>query len=298
MADIVFSVVLMAERMVSLIPTVKLTVLVCRSLLSLHSAGRLVGLATLGLGVLCLPVSAQEAAPTPTPKTLARGVRVLEIKGAIAKPLVEKMRDALAAVEPQRYPAGAIVLLDSPGGDGIAAMEVGRLIRAARAHVFVTGRCSSACVYLLAAGVVRGVGRDRAVGIHRARLSAFIKGIGVVDINSASNPNAAAALDAGNRQTKDYFKEMGMPDALFEAMMAAPHDQTRYLDLAELPGFGLAGIDPEYRAERAPVIAAQYRIAEDEFERRTSAVPEKCLAGDAASSAMVRCYRRVLSTGE
>jgi ATP-dependent protease ClpP protease subunit len=257
--------------------------------------------------MVSLPVYAQEQGSpqsmpsqeaNPPPKPLPPGVRVLEIKGGIAKPLIEKMRNALQAVEPERYPAGAIILLDSPGGDGIVAMEVGRMIRAARAHVFVTGRCASACVYLLAAGVVRGVSRDRAVGIHRARLAAFIKGIGVVDINSASNPNAAAALEAGNRQTKEYFKEMGMPDALFEAIMAAPSDQTRYLDLTELPALGLVGIDPAYRAERAPVAAAQFRIAEEEFERRTGAVPERCIAGPGAASSLVRCYRRLLATGE
>lgn len=222
----------------------------------------------------------------------------MEITGAIAPPLIAKLREALEGAEPDRFPAGAIFLLDSPGGDGLAAIELGRMLRAAQSHVFVRGRCASACVYLLAAGVVRGVARDRAVGIHRARLAAFVKGFGVVDINSASNPKAAAALEQGNRQTQAYFREMGMPEALFAAVMAAPPEQTRYLDVAELPELGLSGIEPAYRADRAPAAAARYGIAEEEFARRTNMVAEKCLGPGAVPRDFVRCYGRVLRTGD
>jgi hypothetical protein len=243
-----------------------------------------------------VPAGAQVAVPAEKP--LPPGVRLLEITGGIAPALVPKMRHALESSDPTLFPAGAIVLLDSQGGDGLAAMEIGRMIRAAKAHVFVVGRCASACVYLLASGVVRGVARDGAIGIHRARLSAFVKGLGIVDINSESNPKAAAALELGNRQTQEYYRDMGMPDALFPAMMAAPWDKTRYLDLAELPGFGLTGVDPAYWAERVPAGAARYGISEDEFERRAAAVGPKCLAGDAPSRTFVRCYRQLMARGD
>lgn len=238
---------------------------------------------------------AQEAVPAMVPAST--GVRVLEIKGAITAALVPKVRAALEPVEPDRFPAGAILLLDSPGGDGLAAIEIGRMVRAAKAHVFVRGRCASACTYILAGGVVRGVARDRAVGIHSPRLTTFVKGIGVVDINSASNPNAAKALAAGNRQSQEYFREMAMPEAFYAATLASPSDQTRYLDLAETKELGLDGMDPAYREARVPAAAAHYRVAEDEFVRRTSAVAEKCLAGKATPPEFVRCYRRVLQTG-
>ena len=117
-----------------------------------------------------------------------------------------------------------MILLNSPGGDGLAAMEAGRLVRAAKAHVFVRGKCASACVFILAAGVVRGA-PEGVVGIHRARLTTFVKGIGVVDINTASNPNAVRVLEAGDRRTEDYLREMGMPDTLFQAMKGTPSDR-------------------------------------------------------------------------
>ena len=81
-------------------------------------------------------------------------------------------------------------------------------------------------------------------------------------------------------------------------MMAAPSDQTRYLDVAELPALGLVGFDPAYREARAPAAAAYYKVSEDEFVRRTGAVAEKCLAGQSTPQAFTGCYRRVLQTGE
>lgn len=240
--------------------------------------------------------SAQTAAPSATPAPLP--VMVIEVDGTIVPSLVGKIRSALGPIDPDRFPAGAIVLLDSPGGDGLAAMEIGRIVRAAKAHVLVRVRCASACVYILAGGVVRGVARDRAIAIHRPRLTTFVKGIGVVDVNSASNPNAVKVLEAGNRQSQEYFKEMAMPDALFTAMMATPSDKARFLDIAELPELGLAGFDPGYRAARASAAAARYGIAEDEFVRRTNAVAQKCLVDKVSGRDLVRCYLQVLRTGE
>lgn len=238
-----------------------------------------------------------DPAPVPPPK-LPAGIRIVELRGLINQGAVSTLRGVFESVDPARLPAGAIVLLDSPGGDGLAAIEIGRMVHTAKAHVFVRGRCDSACVYILAGGVVRGVARDHAVGIHSPRLTTFVKGIGVVDINSASNPNAAAALEAGNRRSRDYFREMGLPEALFAAMAATPADKMRRLDLAELPDLGLTGFDPAYLAGHAPAAARVYRISEQEYERRTLGVPGKCLAEKVTPNEFVACYRRVLRTGE
>jgi hypothetical protein len=266
-----------------------------RGIFSPHCARLLV----LWLALVSFGAAAQDAVQSASPAAapLPRGVRVLEIKGPIAQPLVPKVREALAGAEPDRFPAGAVFLVDSLGGDGLAAMEIGRMIRAAKGHVFVSGKCASACVFLLAAGVVRGVARDRVVGIHRGRISAFLKGIGVVEINTASNPNAVAALEDAHRRTQRYLKEMGVPDALFAAMMAEPSDQFRYLDRQDLLALGLAGMDPAYLAERAPAMASQLGIPEEEFARRTAAVPEKCLEASSPAPDFASCYRRVLQTG-
>lgn len=269
-------------------------VLWARRVFSLQSA--------LGRALPLMLVAATAAAQAPPPEPPAnpaappKGIRVVELKGAITQGAVAKFRDVLESAEPERLPAGVIVLLDSQGGDGLASIEIGRMVRAAKAHVFVRGRCASACVYVLAGGVVRGVARDRAIGIHSPRLTTFVKGLGVVDINAATSKTAAAALAAGNKRSREYFAEMGAPDALFAAMMATPSDQTRYLDLAELPELGIVGIDPAYLAEYGPRAAMAYRIPEEELARRILATPEKCMTD--AGITFVSCYRRVLRTGE
>lgn len=243
---------------------------------------------------------AQEPALAPPP--VVKGIRVLEISGPISAALVPRMRAALEPVDPERFPAGAIALIESPGGDGLAGMELGRLFRAHRVHVFVRTRCASACVFLLAGGVVRGVAQDHAVGIHSARLTAFVKGLGRVDINSATNPRAAAALEAGNKRSENYFREMGLPDALYAAIAATPTEHTRYLDAAELPALGLAGIDRAYLEEREAAASARYKITAEEYAARTLLVASKCLDAKGLEAKVpprdfVRCYSRVLQTG-
>ena len=223
---------------------------------------------------------------------------MIEVTGSIGPGLVQKMRSALQDIDHERFPAGAVLLIDSVGGDGLAAMEIGRMVRAARAHVFVRGRCASACVFVLAGGVMRGSATSHAIGIHRPRLTTVVKDIGVVDIDAASNPNAARALEAGNRRTEEFLREMGLPDALFQAMMAVPSDRTKFLNEGELVEFGLLGFDPRYREARAPEAASRYRITEQEFVRRTMLVHRKCVDGYATSRALVRCYQRVLESGE
>ncbi len=248
-----------------------------------------------GLGFfLCLPALAQDPAAA-APR--ARPVRVIEVKGPIGPGLVPKVREALEASDPDRLPAGAVLFLDSAGGDGMAAIEIGRLVRAAKAQVFVRGKCWSACVLVLAAGVVRGA-PDRAVGIHRPRLTTFVKDIGVVDINPSSNPNAAKALEIADRRIADYLHDMGMPDALYKAMMATPSDQNRRLGAEELREFGLAGIETAYGEAQAERVTARYKVTAQEYAARAPQAQDKCLTPTATSAEFVRCYNRVLRTGE
>ncbi len=237
----------------------------------------------------------EAAGPAVAP--LPKGVRVIEIKGTIRATLAGTLRAALAGADQGRFPAGVLILLDSRGGDGLAALEAGRVLRDAKAHVFVRERCASACVFILAAGVVRGVAPGATIAIHRPRLTTFVKGMGTVEINPASNPRTAMALDIAHRRTRDYLADMGMPDELFAAMLAVPTEPMRTLDAAELAGFRLTGIDPAYLADREAEAAAKYGISFEEFRLRTARTPERCLAKEAAPREIVRCYLRMLRTG-
>jgi hypothetical protein len=248
-------------------------------------------------GTLPPPGSAPAPAAPATAPAPARGVIVVEINGNINQDLVHKVRRALEGTDPQRFPAGALLVLNSAGGNGVSAMEIGRIARAARAHAFVRGRCASACTFILAGSVMRGVGTERSVGIHRGRLTQTVKDRGEVTVDVSTNPNAARVLEVVEQLTESYLREMGLPDAFFRTMQAVPPDQTRYLELAELERVGMLGFDPEYRNTRAAAGAAQFRISEEEFVQRTLRVAGLCLHPDTPPSELVRCYRRVLQTG-
>ena len=64
---------------------------------------------------------------------------MIEVTGGIKPGIVDKLRKAVANVDRNRAPAGAITILNSKGGDGIAAMEIGRMAHEAAAHAFVRG---------------------------------------------------------------------------------------------------------------------------------------------------------------
>ena len=98
----------------------------------------------------------ERVAPPPVPSRplalpASREMVGIEIRGTITPRTLEQVRQSLSRVADSPhtggpFPAGGLILLDSSGGDGMAAMAIGRLARAARAHIFVAGRCSSACM--------------------------------------------------------------------------------------------------------------------------------------------------------
>lgn len=236
-------------------------------------------------------VYAQPAESTAKPQTLT-----LRIQGGITKELTAKVKDALQKVTGDPFPAGLIVLLDSPGGDGIVAMEVGRLLREAHAHVFVTGKCSSACIFIFMGGVVRQA-PDGALGIHRARITRIDpKTKKRVDVDVTLNPTAKQRLDEGNRLFRDYVQDMGILAQFSAAMDEIPSDNMRWLTRAESKNLGIIGFEPSYLSNRERVAAAKLGTRPGDIERNTDQVINKCL-DDATNPAgnFVRCYRLLLN---
>ena len=132
---------------------------------------------------------------------------VVSISGQISKNVLAKIKKSIAGVTGDPLPAGLIVLLDSPGGDGMAAMEIGRLLRASNAHVFVTGQCASACIFVLAAGVVRGAA-SLSVGIHRGRITMSDADAKILsDVDVSKNADAQNTLRSIFLMEKNYFAE-------------------------------------------------------------------------------------------
>lgn len=252
------------------------------------------------------PMQAEQNAAPPIPvrpsaPPSSREMVGIQIRGTITSRTLEQVRQPLSRVadSPRTddpFPAGVLILVDSAGGDGMAAMEIGRLARAARAHIFVAGRCSSACVLLFAAGAVRGAASGT-LGIHQGRVTRFVRDVGRQDVRVEADEQARLFLELADRRTEEYLGEMGMPPSLYAASRAVPPDRVRWLDAAEIADYGLSGFDPGYRASRAPAGAVRYGIDEEEFVRRSRWVADACRADAVTVASFSACYRRVLATG-
>lgn len=127
----------------------------------------------------------------------------------------------------QQKIARAVVYLNSPGGSLVTAMQVGRVIRE---HGFETrvgartqdvarpgpGTCYSACPFVLAGGVSRGLEPGSSIGVHRAE-------------NRVRVPDESDFQSVVEAQVVEYLAGMGISAELAAMMAGVPHHQIREL---------------------------------------------------------------------
>ena len=238
--------------------------------------------------------AAQETAAVPKSDSK---VFVMGITGHISKKALESVRENIGKVQGDAEPAGLIVLLDSPGGDGLAAIKIGRLLRKANAHVFVTGQCASACIFILASGVVRGA-PAYSVGIHRGRITISDANAKIIkEVDAKEDPAAQKMLQNFEREASTYFADMGMPSDLFRAMQAHQLKGVYRLSGREVVFYGLSGFDTDYLNKRALLYETKkgaLRMDADELARRTAKVASRCAEFDKKHSEFITCYKNVL----
>ncbi len=217
----------------------------------------------------------------------------IRIEGEIKPDLIPKVKEAVAMTTGDPLPAGLIVLLNSQGGDGLAAIEVGRLLREALVHVFMTNKCASACVFILMGGVVRQA-PELSIGIHKARLTGISKKTGArVEINADANPKTAAILAEGNRKLQDYVKDMGMSKAFFEQMEATPVNRIRWLSRIEARELDIIGIEEDYLKHREIYVIERFKTKPGELKKNTDQIIDRCAYEFTKPNGgnFVRCYR-------
>lgn len=231
------------------------------------------------------------------PPATSASVSVITITGRISNRTVEIVSTSIPNSKGDPIPAGLIVLLDSSGGDGVSAMELGRLLRYARAHIFVTGQCSSACMFVLASGVVRGA-PAYSIGIHRGRITVTdADGKILQEVNAKENPKAASALRKFEYDAEVYFAEMGMSPLLFDAMQAHTQKGVYRLSHTEVEKFGLVGFESQYFDERVRFFETQngvYKMNGSELRHRTARVASRCGEFQSDRKKFIACYSEVL----
>lgn len=225
-------------------------------------------------------------------------VVIVDVKGKISKNLVTKIKESIKLIEGDPIPAGFILLLDSSGGDGVAAMEIGRLLRKANAHIFVTGRCASACVFVLASGVVRE-SPPLSIGIHRGRLTLSNNDAKILkDIALDDSPRYSKLLEKFEMKAKAYFSEMNISPEFYDAMQSIPSNEVHWLDESEASKFNIQGIDANYLESRSAFYQSQtmrFQMDEQALIKRTAKVVENCLPLKDDQQQFMRCYRDTLS---
>ena len=235
--------------------------------------------------------------PIGSPSSQEGRVVVMAIKGQISKKVLESIRGSIGNVTGDPMPAGLIVLLDSPGGDGVSAMKIGEILRANKAHVFVTGQCASACIFILASGVVRGA-PAYTVGIHRGRITKSDANAKILEeIDVKTNPQARELLERFEKAVPIYFAQMGMPPDLFQAMQSHQFRGVYRLNNEEIVFYGLSGFEPKYLDARAALyekMTGPYHMDKDELHQRTLKVASRCSEFDQKHTAFINCYKQVL----
>lgn len=183
---------------------------------------------------LAVPAASNVNAAEIAPSAGCSGLKCFRISGEITRMDVAKVNRILDSLGIEGS-KNSMFYIDSSGGDVLAAIDIGRLIRKSHAMVGVVGKdkCYSACVFILAGATRRVVGG--AVGIHRP----YSTDIGALDFTEVQR--RYRDLDG---KAREFLKEVNMPDSLFEAMVRIPSEHLRILNEEELAAFGLNQIDP------------------------------------------------------
>lgn len=153
---------------------------------------------------------------------------VVYVSGEIDTSSPEQLDRALRRLEDIYY----WVYLDSPGGNFLAGMELGRVIRKHRGTTIVAvpdlgkthetrpGHCYSACALAFLGGAYRLRHDGSVYGVHRAFKA--MSATNDLDLGQV----IAAAMGA-------YIREMGVDPALYDLIASAGGDEIRVLNDAE-----------------------------------------------------------------
>lgn len=171
----------------------------------------------------------------------------VEISGDIRKSEVPRL---IAAVVQAKKSTGSFTLsgdpivrvfINSRGGEIQAAMQMGQILRAEAAEVYVdkNAECSSACILVLASGTSRGALPGAKLGIHRP----LFQPEEFAELSHLESQERYSVLSASVRH---YLSSMGIADTLFDAMMNVPSRKIEFLTREFAEATHLLGYDPAY----------------------------------------------------
>lgn len=218
-----------------------------RSVLAIFASATLFGAAHADMTIQLIPI--ENAAP------------VLLLKGDFSQSDDPQQLSREVAASGARA-----VTFDSNGGNILAAMAYGRMIRSLGLATFQlrASQCASACTLAFVGGVIRQA-EPGAIGVHQ---SSFAPGAGL------DGPTAVAAIQTMTAQIMSYFTEMGVDPKLLQLSLSVPSDDMRYLTASEMQSYGvtfgnLKDIAGQFTAAGAAVPAAPSSASQEPAAQTT-----------------------------
>lgn len=181
--------------------------------------------------------------------------------------------------------AGALkmLILNSDGGDLGAAMKIGRIVREHGyfAQVQPKARCLSACVYILAAAKRKQV--LGSVGVHRPYFGSYEGG------------NAGKDIAKTLQGSKQFFREVNIPEGLAEIMFSTPPEEIKILSAEELRTYRLDQDDIEYAENNDIEAAKSLGVSRADYMRFKRELDYKCKIYMGDQKGMMECLDKAKS---
>ena len=173
-----------------------------------------------GIASLAISHAAQAAIITVSPAT--SGGSQINITGELER------GDEIQFTEVAQNATQGIVNFNSPGGNTISAIAIGRLIRTYGFNTIVgnDATCTSACALAWLAGNVRYVTPDSRVGFH----ATYVK-------DNDGTPNITGG---GNAMVGGYLQELGLSPSAIVALNSPGPNDIYWLQPADAAKLGIA----------------------------------------------------------
>lgn len=126
------------------------------------------------------------------------------------------------------------VVFDSPGGNVVKAIQLGRLVRALGLSTVQvrTSECASACSLAFLGGVSRAA-QPGSIGVHKSSFS---------DTSGLQTYDAVSAVQQLTADVIGYMMEMGVDPALLQLSLSYDSDDIRYLSGSEMTRFRVTNV--------------------------------------------------------
>jgi hypothetical protein len=194
--------------------------------------------------------------------------KIIKISDRIKHDDLKDFQDALAQLKSSNTQLHLnVVQLDSEGGSGNTAIEIGRLIRKNKLNTYIAPKdyCASACVPIFLGGLQRyGFG---VIAVHD---STYIEDANIV------YENIPSIIAFSDKKHSDYAKEMDVSQSLVDAIHSTRFWEIRYLTSEEKILWRVNGTDRTESEILVTEIAKERGITREEFTKVVGSNYKQC----------------------